>query len=174
MQKSPTKADLTTRFCNFIACYQPERGKNIQRSITKLAPVAISRNFAFYYILLLYFFYNDFISEETKICIFMPILKKKKLIFPNKILESHEDAQSQKKLKNQVINSLKINFMKQCGKNFFLKLYIVKVYYSKDFQISMFRLFKEMYQGDLQDGRGVRTGNHLPPHKYIRNTSTCG
>ena len=28
--------------------------------------------------------------------------------------------------------------------------------------------------GDLQDGRGVRHGDHLPPHKYIRNTSTCG
>ena len=27
---------------------------------------------------------------------------------------------------------------------------------------------------DLQDGRGVRCGHHLPPHKYIRNTSTCG
>ena len=26
----------------------------------------------------------------------------------------------------------------------------------------------------LQDGRGVRSGDHLPPHKYIRNTSTCG
>ena len=27
---------------------------------------------------------------------------------------------------------------------------------------------------DLQDGRGVRRGDHLPPHKFIRNTSTCG
>ena len=27
---------------------------------------------------------------------------------------------------------------------------------------------------DLQDGRGVRRGNHLPPHKYVRDTSTCG
>ena len=27
---------------------------------------------------------------------------------------------------------------------------------------------------DLQDGRGVRRGDHLPPHKYIKNTSTCG
>ena len=34
---------------------------------------------------------------------------------------------------------------------------------------------KETIQrGDLQDGRGVRSGAHLPPHKYIRNTSTCG
>ena len=28
--------------------------------------------------------------------------------------------------------------------------------------------------GDLQDGRGVRRGDHLPPHKYNKNTSTCG
>ena len=27
---------------------------------------------------------------------------------------------------------------------------------------------------DLQDGRGVRHGDHLPPHRYTRNTSTCG
>ena len=27
---------------------------------------------------------------------------------------------------------------------------------------------------DLQDDRGVRGGDHLLPHKYIRNTSTCG
>ena len=27
---------------------------------------------------------------------------------------------------------------------------------------------------DLQDGGGGRRGDHLPPHKYIRNTSTCG
>ena len=26
----------------------------------------------------------------------------------------------------------------------------------------------------LQDGRGVRRGDHLPPHKYIKTTSTCG
>ena len=26
---------------------------------------------------------------------------------------------------------------------------------------------------DLQGGGGVRRGDHLPPHKYIRNTSTC-
>ena len=29
-------------------------------------------------------------------------------------------------------------------------------------------------EGDLQDGGGVRRGDHLPPHKYITNTSTCG
>ena len=27
---------------------------------------------------------------------------------------------------------------------------------------------------ELQDGGGVRCGDHLPPHKYITNTSTCG
>ena len=26
----------------------------------------------------------------------------------------------------------------------------------------------------LQDGGGVRRVDHLTPHKYIRNTSTCG
>ena len=27
---------------------------------------------------------------------------------------------------------------------------------------------------ELQDGGRVRGGDHLPPHKYIRNTTTCG
>ena len=27
--------------------------------------------------------------------------------------------------------------------------------------------------GDLQGGGGVRRGDHLPPHKYIKNISTC-
>ena len=27
---------------------------------------------------------------------------------------------------------------------------------------------------ELQDGGRVRRGDHLPPHKYIRSTSTCG
>ena len=27
---------------------------------------------------------------------------------------------------------------------------------------------------DLQDGGGVRCGDHLPTHKYIKNISTCG
>ena len=35
-------------------------------------------------------------------------------------------------------------------------------------------LFKKSHWGDLQDGRGVRRGDHLPPHKYIKNTSICG
>ena len=30
------------------------------------------------------------------------------------------------------------------------------------------------FGGDFQDDGGVRHGDHLPPHKYIRNTSTCG
>ena len=25
----------------------------------------------------------------------------------------------------------------------------------------------------IQDGRGLRRGDHLPPHKYIKNTPTC-
>ena len=36
-------------------------------------------------------------------------------------------------------------------------------------------MIKPLNRGeDLQDGRGVRRGDHLPPHKYIRNTYTCG
>ena len=30
------------------------------------------------------------------------------------------------------------------------------------------------FGGDFQDGGGVKRGDHLPPHKHIRNTSTCG
>ena len=30
------------------------------------------------------------------------------------------------------------------------------------------------YSENLQDCGGVRRGDHLPPHKYIKNTSTCG
>ena len=26
----------------------------------------------------------------------------------------------------------------------------------------------------LQDGGGIRHGDHLPPHKYTKTTSTCG
>ena len=29
-------------------------------------------------------------------------------------------------------------------------------------------------RGDLPDGGGVRREDQLSPHKYIRNTSTCG
>ena len=32
----------------------------------------------------------------------------------------------------------------------------------------------DLDQGDLQDGGGLRRGDHLPPHKYIKNTYTCG
>ena len=27
---------------------------------------------------------------------------------------------------------------------------------------------------NLQDGRGVSCGDHIPTHKYIKNTFTCG
>ena len=33
---------------------------------------------------------------------------------------------------------------------------------------------RQTHGGSGQDGRRVRRGDHLPPHKYIRNTSTCG
>ena len=36
-----------------------------------------------------------------------------------------------------------------------------------------YSLFKSILL-DFQDGGGVRSGDQLPPHKYIRNTSTCG
>ena len=36
------------------------------------------------------------------------------------------------------------------------------------------KIILRIFQGDLQDSGGVRHGDHLPPHKYIRNTSTCG
>ena len=32
----------------------------------------------------------------------------------------------------------------------------------------------ESGQKDLQDGRGIRRWDHLPAHKYIKNTNTCG
>ena len=32
----------------------------------------------------------------------------------------------------------------------------------------------KLHWGELQDGGRVRRGDHLPSHKYIRNTSTCG
>ena len=31
-----------------------------------------------------------------------------------------------------------------------------------------------MIEEDLQDGGGIRRVDHLSPHKYIKNTSTCG
>ena len=30
-----------------------------------------------------------------------------------------------------------------------------------------------MLRRELQDGGRIRRGDHLPPNKYIRNTSTC-
>ena len=38
----------------------------------------------------------------------------------------------------------------------------------------MFLHLKHTDGEDLQDGRGIRHGDHLPLHKYIKNTSTCG
>ena len=38
----------------------------------------------------------------------------------------------------------------------------------------MARWFEDSLQEDLQDGGGIRRGDHLPPHTYIKNTSTCG
>ena len=35
-------------------------------------------------------------------------------------------------------------------------------------------MFKMDNQVDPQDDGGVRYGDRLPPHKYIKNTSTCG
>ena len=35
-------------------------------------------------------------------------------------------------------------------------------------------LLKGRVLENLQDGGGVRRGDHLPPQKYVRNTSTCG
>ena len=35
-------------------------------------------------------------------------------------------------------------------------------------------MLKKSIGGDLQDGGWLRHGDHLPPHKYIKNTSTCG
>ena len=37
-----------------------------------------------------------------------------------------------------------------------------------------FHLKKNWVERNLQDGRGVRRGDHLSPHKHIKNTSTCG
>ena len=34
--------------------------------------------------------------------------------------------------------------------------------------------YKTFILVDLQDSGGVRRGDHLPPHKYIKTTSTCG
>ena len=41
-------------------------------------------------------------------------------------------------------------------------------------KLCIFNQYKITTGGDLQDGGGVRRGDHLPPHKYTKNTSTCG
>ena len=50
------------------------------------------------------------------------------------------------------------------------------IYDSSQFNSSIFvsKQLKTPPSEDLQDGGGVRRGDHLPPHKYIENTSTCG
>ena len=49
---------------------------------------------------------------------------------------------------------------------------------SMQFQSNLSKLLCAYQQtdsrGDFQDGGGVRLGDHLPPHKYIKNTSACG
>ena len=55
--------------------------------------------------------------------------------------------------------------------------------FAKDISVKglISKIYKELIQfnikkqtRDLQNGRGVRRGDHLPPYKYIKNTSTCG
>ena len=41
-------------------------------------------------------------------------------------------------------------------------------------KLSVRRELKSKYRIYWQDGGGVRHGDHLPPHRYIRNTSTRG
>ena len=36
------------------------------------------------------------------------------------------------------------------------------------------KCIKDYIKGDLQDGGVARREDHLPPHKYIKNTSACG
>ena len=45
----------------------------------------------------------------------------------------------------------------------------------KSFKAMLTRRRKQKKQGAQgEDGRRVRSGDHLPPHRYIRNTSTRG
>ena len=55
-------------------------------------------------------------------------------------------------------------------KNFFHSIVFPNNYY-KTFQT--YNKVKRILQRRLQDGRGVRHGDHLPPHKYIKTISTC-
>ena len=50
-----------------------------------------------------------------------------------------------------------------------LSIFYVTYTVPKMLFISLIR--KYAFSGDLQDGWGVRHGDHLPPHKYIRNAS---
>ena len=49
-----------------------------------------------------------------------------------------------------------------------------KLHHEKKHSKKYFHHLKEISGRDLQDGGGVRRGDHLPPHKYIKNTSTSG
>ena len=52
----------------------------------------------------------------------------------------------------------------------------MKLYLGIKFQeeIYLVSVLKFTRPGSGQDGRRVRCGDHLPPHRYIRNTSTHG
>ena len=43
-----------------------------------------------------------------------------------------------------------------------------------DFKKHTFGIIIKIWRERLQDGRGVRRRDHLPPHKYIKTTSTRG
>ena len=48
---------------------------------------------------------------------------------------------------------------------------VIKMFYLAN---SMSLLLLKLGQRDVQDGGSVSCGDHLPPHKYIRNTPTRG
>ena len=107
----PQKLILPYHFCNFIACYQPERGIKHLKEYNQARPSGYFQKFCFLLYIPFMHFYKEhtliFVSEEIKTCTFMPIkiLYQTKFQNPMKMLNA-------KKVKNQVINSLKINFMK--------------------------------------------------------------
>ena len=55
-----------------------------------------------------------------------------------------------------------------------MKFYDHHVYNFISILLMYIKINQSCKLGDLQDGGGVRCGDHLPPHKYIKNTSTCG
>ena len=62
----------------------------------------------------------------------------------------------------------KIGKSKRKNKRFIFMGYLIRIKF-----IEFIINDKEPVRTDLQDGRGVRHGDHLPRHKYIKNTSTC-